>query len=85
MENDEIKERTRMAQLRIREMLAYVVTGGFFAVLFALMTFDMPQVSHDVLLVLLGSLATAWTAIISYFFGSSAGSANKDNNKPKEF
>jgi len=75
---------TRAMQLWIMKTLAISVTAGFFAVLFTLLFIDMPQASHDVMLMLLGALVPSWGQIIGYFFGSSASSANKDNNKPKE-
>jgi len=57
--------------------LAIMVTTGFFGILLGLMmeTFK----TSDALLLMLGSLGTAWTAIMSFYFGSSASSQNKDN------
>lgn len=55
--------------------LAISVTVGFFGILLALMFGQV--IKSDAMMLLLGSLGTAWTAIIAYYFGSSAGSAAK--------
>lgn len=58
--------------------LAYLVTAGFFGTLAAVMTGHVKP-DTEVILILLGSLGTAWTGIIAYYFGSSAGSKAKDD------
>ena len=58
-------------------MLAGVVTVGFFGIL-GLMIFDKSLTPTEPLLVMLGSLGTAWTMIIGFYFGSSHGSQAKD-------
>ena len=64
--------------------MAVLVTVGFFGILVALM-FGQVQRNEEVM-VMLGSLGTAWTGIIAFYFGSSHGSQNKDEmlySKPK--
>jgi len=58
-------------------ILAVGVTLGFFGILVGLMFGKIehaPQID-----IMLGSLGTAWTGIIAFYFGSSAGSEAKDN------
>lgn len=61
----------------IPAVLAIAVTIGFFGILIGMMT-DTFKTS-DALMLMLGSLGTAWTGIIGFYFGSSASSQNKDN------
>ena len=61
----------------IPAILATVVTIGFFGILVGMMTNTFGP--SDALFLMLGSLGTAWTGIISFYFGSSAGSQAKDN------
>ncbi len=58
-------------------ILAYSITAGFFGVLFFMMNYEIPLAEKEVLFVMLGCLGTAWTGVIAYYFGSSAGSAAK--------
>jgi hypothetical protein len=61
----------------IPAVLAVSVTIGFFGILIGMMTETFK--ASDALMLMLGSLGTAWTGIIAFYFGSSAGSQAKDD------
>ena len=58
-------------------IMAFGVTLGFFGILFGLMTGKVDS-TNQALMIMLGSLGTAWVSIISFYFGSSSGSQKKD-------
>jgi hypothetical protein len=57
-------------------LLAAIVTVGFFGIL-VMMLMGTVESDNPPILMMLGSLGTAWTGIIAYYFGSSAGSQAK--------
>jgi hypothetical protein len=57
-------------------VLSVLVTVGFFGILIGLMSGQIH--TSDALMLMLGSLGTAWTGIIAFYFGSSASSQAKD-------
>jgi hypothetical protein len=57
--------------------LAIAVTVGFFGILAAMMSGKIDQAAE--VDIMLGSLGTAWTGIIAFYFGSSASSQDKDH------
>ncbi|HEY4040325.1 MAG TPA: hypothetical protein VGM32_00605 [Rhodopila sp.] len=72
---------------RVREMtlkdwtpaiLAYVLTVGLFGFIVLLSQVDIPATSAQALNLTLGSIGTAWVAMITYYYGSSRSSQNKD-------
>lgn len=61
----------------IPPLLSILVTFGFFGILAYLMV-TPADTANTPLMIMLGSLGTAWTGIIAFYFGSSAGSQKKD-------
>lgn len=79
-------ENTDRASARAREMtmkdktpmiLAFVITGGFFGTIAALLLAPLPASAHDYLMILLGTLQAAFIGCINYYFGSSQSSNRK--------
>ena len=56
--------------------LAAIITVGFFSILIMMMLGKVDG-NNPTILMMLGSLSTAWTGIVAYYFGSSAGSQAK--------
>ena len=69
------REMQSTTRSKMPAVLAVMVTIGFFGILYALMA-GLATPSNE-LMIMLGSLGTAWTGIIAYYFGSSAGSQAK--------
>jgi hypothetical protein len=61
----------------VPSVLSMLVTIGFFGILIWLMIHPA-DTANTPLMIMLGSLGTAWTGIIAFYFGSSAGSSRKD-------
>jgi hypothetical protein len=80
----EFKDRDSARQMQMTTnsstptVLTYMVTVGFFAIL-GLMLYDETVVNSPPLLIMRGSLGTAWTGCISYWFGTTQGSLTKTN------
>lgn len=57
--------------------LCVTTTLGFFTLLATVFFVTVPENSKDILQIMLGVVGGQWTAIVGYFYGSSAGSARK--------
>lgn len=72
----------RAMQVAVRSQipgfLALVITVGFFGVLIGMMSGLLKTADNQALLLMLGALGAAWGGVVNYYFGSSAGSARKD-------
>jgi hypothetical protein len=73
----QVRPDTKLFDGNIRNALAILITLGFFAVIGFMLLNNIPVQGHDVLLVMLGGLATAFAGVVAYYFGSSSGSAAK--------
>lgn len=76
-DDDSARQMQIAVKSNIPATLAIFVTCGFFGIL-GLLIFDAGLKPSEPLLVMLGSLGTAWTMIIGFYFGSSHGSQAKD-------
>ena len=81
------RDSARNREIQVKDwtprILAYSITVGFFGILIFMLRAkavgagaDLPY--RDVLNVMVGALGTAWISVVTYYFGSSAGSKAKD-------
>jgi hypothetical protein len=61
----------------IPRVLAILITIGFFGILVWMLIKGMPPTGTEALLMMLGALGTAWTGVVNFYYGSSAGSKAK--------
>jgi len=59
------------------KILAFFITFGFFGALVWILVFGIPKTGTEVILMMLGSLSSAWTGVVQFYYGSSAGSKAK--------
>lgn len=70
---------------KVQALIALIILAGFFATLYFMIRSNVdPGGMRDALLVMVGSLGTMATSIVGYYFGSSSGSARKDEIMAKE-
>jgi hypothetical protein len=60
------------------KVLAFFIVGGFFGCLVWMLIKGMPTSGTEAILMMLGALTNTVTAVVAYYFGSSAGSREKD-------
>lgn len=58
-------------------LLSGLVTMGYFAILIGMMTGWLKVSDSQALLIMLGSLGTAWGMVMAFWFGTTSGSARK--------
>lgn len=58
-------------------VLSSLVTVGYFSILIGMMRGMLKVDDSQALLIMLGSLGTAWGAVMAFWFGSTSGSAEK--------
>jgi len=78
---EEDRDSARQMQMTTRDwiprVLAVGVTFGFFGIVAYILHYGLPPTGGEALLMLIGTLGTAWTSVMGFYFGSSAGSKQK--------
>jgi gas vesicle protein len=58
-------------------ILSLVVTAGYFGILIGMMLGALKVTDSQALLIMLGSLSTAWGMVMAFWFGTTSGSTTK--------
>lgn len=79
---------TKLWQQIFQYSLGAIITLSLLSTIMILIRSELSPSVHDALMILVGVEASAFTAVVSYFFGSSKGSSDKTemlkNNPPKD-
>jgi len=78
-DRDSARQMQRETKDWVPKLLAIVITIGFFGILVWMLVMGMPQTGTEALLMMLGALGTAWTGVVNFYYGSSAGSKQKND------
>ena len=74
--------------IKTKDLLMYILGGlivvGFFGLLALLIFNPAPIDNKDLLNITIGSLLAAFSTIVSYFYGSSKGSSDKNEMLKKD-
>jgi hypothetical protein len=62
---------------QVPALLSVLVTTGYFAILVGMMTGTLRVSDSQALLIMLGSLGTAWGGVMAFWFGTTANSTRK--------
>lgn len=62
---------------KVPAWLSFMVTLGYFSVLIGMMTGALKVSDSQALLIMLGSLSTAWGVVMAFWFGTTADSGRK--------
>jgi ABC-type Na+ efflux pump permease subunit len=65
------------AKVIAKYVLASLITFGFFGLLYLLIFNEIYQENKDILNIVIGSLISAFTGVVAFFFGSSQSSQDK--------
>ena len=59
-------------------LLIWLVTIGFFGLITAMLFINIPESNKPIIFSMVGSLGTVWISQMTFLYGSSVGSKNKD-------
>jgi hypothetical protein len=75
------RQSARSMQMSLRSnvpaILSFVVTGGYFSILGGMMSGLLAVADSQALLIMLGSLGTAWGMVMAFWFGTTSNSTTK--------
>ena len=71
-------------QTRATQLVAIIILIGYFGLIGALLKWGIPAVNSEPIWILVGGLASAFGAVVQFFFGSSTGSVAKTDMLEKQ-